>query len=88
MERRQTTLEVDRVYSLLGILDVKIPLFKDTEAAIAFGRLREVIDKREKCLKELRLSDPRHDKKRIEDTKGGLLKDSCRWIFENSEFKR
>jgi hypothetical protein len=26
MERRQTTLEVDRVYSLLGILDVKIPL--------------------------------------------------------------
>jgi hypothetical protein len=39
MERRQTTLEVDRVYSLLGILDVKIPLFKDTEAATTFGRI-------------------------------------------------
>jgi nucleoside-triphosphatase THEP1 len=88
MERRQTTLEVDRVYSLLGILDVKIPLFKDTEAATAFGRLREVIDKREKCVQDLRLTDPRHDKKRIEDTKGGLLEDSYRWILENSDFQR
>jgi hypothetical protein len=88
MERRQTTLEVDRVYSLLGILDVKIPLFKDTEAATAFGRLREFIDKREKCVKDLCLTNPRYDKKRIEDTKGGLLEDSYRWILENSEFKQ
>jgi hypothetical protein len=76
------------VYSLLGILDVKIPLFKDTEAATAFGRLREVIDKREKCVQDLRLTDPRHDKKRIEDTKGGLLEDSYRWILENPDFQR
>ena len=88
MERRQTTLEVDRVYSLLGILDVKIPLFKDKEAATAFRRLREVIDKREKCMKDLRVTDPYHDKKRIEDTKGGLLKDSYCWILENSQFKQ
>jgi len=88
MERRQTTLEVDRVYSLLGILDVKMTLFKDSEAATAFGRLREVIDKREKCVQDLRLTDPRHDKKRIEDTKGGLLEGSYRWIIGNSEFKQ
>jgi hypothetical protein len=88
IERRQTTLEIDRVYSLLGILDVKIPLFKDTEAATAFGQLREVIDKREKCIQDLRLTDPRHDKKRIEDTKGGLLEGSYRWIIGNSEFKK
>jgi hypothetical protein len=88
MERRQTTLEVDRVYSLLGILDIKIPLFKDTEAATAFERLREVIEKREKCVKDLRLTDPYHDKKRIEDTKGGLLEDSYCWILENSELKQ
>jgi hypothetical protein len=56
MDRRQTTLEADRVYSLLGILDVKIPLFKDTEAATAFRRLREVIDKRQICLQYLRLT--------------------------------
>ncbi|KAH8799655.1 hypothetical protein F5884DRAFT_112869 [Xylogone sp. PMI_703] len=88
MERRQTTLEVDRVYSLLGILDVKIPLFKDTEAATAFERLREVIDKREKCVQDLRLTDSRDDKKRIEDIKGGLLEDSYCWILETSEFKQ
>jgi hypothetical protein len=88
MERRQTTLDVDRVYSLLGILDVKTPPFKDTEAATAFRRLQEVIDKREKCVQDLRLTDPRHDKKRIEDTKGGLLEDSYRWILENSDFQQ
>jgi hypothetical protein len=88
MDRRQTTLEVDRVYSLLGILDVKIPLFKDIEAATAFERLREVIDKRQICLQDLRLTDPCDDKKRIEGTKGGLLEDSYRWIFGTSEFKQ
>ncbi|KAG9228279.1 heterokaryon incompatibility protein-domain-containing protein [Amylocarpus encephaloides] len=67
MECRQTTLEVDRVYSLLGILDAKIPILKEIEAATAFGWLRE---------------------KRIEDTKGGLLEDSYRWILENPEFKQ
>ncbi|KAH8587516.1 NACHT domain-containing protein [Bisporella sp. PMI_857] len=80
--------QFNRVYSLLGILDVKIPLFKDTEAATAFGRLQEVIGKREMCLQDLRLTDPCDDKKRIEDTKGGLLEDSYRWIFGNSEFKQ
>ena len=86
MERRRTTFEVDRVYSLLGILDVKIP--KVTEEATAFGWLRKVIDKREKCVQDLRLTDPRDDKKRIQDAKGGLLEDSYHWIIENSEFKQ
>ena len=40
------------------------------------------------CLKDLRTTDPRDDKKRIEQTKGGLLKDSYSWILENSDFRR
>ncbi|KAH6717349.1 hypothetical protein BKA61DRAFT_478141 [Leptodontidium sp. MPI-SDFR-AT-0119] len=40
------------------------------------------------CLQYLRTTDPREDKKRIEDTKGGILKDSYTWILENSEFQR
>ncbi|KAF1959412.1 WD40 repeat-like protein [Byssothecium circinans] len=40
------------------------------------------------CFQHLRVTDPRHDKKRIEDTKGGLLKDSYRWILENPDFQR
>ena len=39
-----------------------------------------------KCLTDLRLTDPRDDKKRIEAAKGGLLKDSYRWILSNSRF--
>lgn len=37
---------------------------------------------------DLRLTDPRDDKKRIEETKGGLLKNSYRWILENTDFQR
>ena len=40
------------------------------------------------CLRHLRLSDPRGDKKRIEQTKGGLLQDSYRWILDNDDFLR
>lgn len=40
------------------------------------------------CLMELRTTDPRHDKKRIEDAKGGLLRDSYRWILEHQDFVR
>ncbi|QKD57200.2 uncharacterized protein FOBCDRAFT_251804 [Fusarium oxysporum Fo47] len=40
------------------------------------------------CLADLRLTDPRDDRKRIEETKGGLLKDSYRWILGNTDFQR
>jgi hypothetical protein len=88
IERRQTKIAEDKVYSLLGILDVEIPLYYGEGAANASKRVREVIDKRENCVKDLRITDPSHDKKRIEDTKGGLLKDSYRWILKNSDFQQ
>jgi len=40
------------------------------------------------CIQHLRLTDPRDDKMRIEETKGGLLEDSYLWIFENSDFQQ
>ncbi|EXL65105.1 hypothetical protein FOPG_18657 [Fusarium oxysporum f. sp. conglutinans race 2 54008] len=43
---------------------------------------------RNKCITDLRLTDPRHDKTRIEQTKGGLLKDSYRWILDHEDFRR
>ncbi|KAF2455365.1 WD40-repeat-containing domain protein [Lineolata rhizophorae] len=88
IERRQTTVEEDKAYSLLGIFDVYMPLIYREGTASAFKRLREEIEKLEKCLQDLRLTDPRDDKKRIEDTKGGLLEDSYRWVLENSDFQR
>jgi len=88
MERRQTKLAEDKVYALLGILDVEMPLYYGEGAGNAFKRVREVIDKRESCIQGLRITDPHNDKKRIEDTKGGLLADSYRWILDNSDFQR
>lgn len=45
-------------------------------------------DEEKKCLKALCGTDPRHDKTRIEESKGGLLRDSYRWVLENSDFKK
>jgi hypothetical protein len=88
MDHRQTKLDEDKVYSLLGVFDVAMPLFYGEGWTNAFQRLREVIDKRQKCAQDLYLTDPRYDKERIVATKGGLLEDSYRWILANDEFLR
>ncbi|KAF4417680.1 Vegetative incompatibility protein HET-E-1 [Colletotrichum fructicola] len=38
------------------------------------------------CLKSLSQTNPYHDKKRIEETKGGLLKDSYGWVVDHHDF--
>jgi hypothetical protein len=45
-------------------------------------------EKDQQCLKDLRPTDPRHDKTRIEQTKGGLLRDSYRWILDNPKLRQ
>lgn len=40
------------------------------------------------CLANLRSTNPRDDKKRIEWTKGSLLRDAYKWVLENAEFQR
>ncbi|KAK9848697.1 hypothetical protein MYU51_015437 [Penicillium brevicompactum] len=40
----------------------------------------------QKCLRDLKTSDPREDKDRITEIKGGLLKDVFQWVLENHEF--
>ncbi|KAM0169111.1 hypothetical protein ACHAPF_010297 [Botrytis cinerea] len=88
IQHRQTTLEEDKAYSLLGIFDVYIlPIYKEGLAS-AHARLLDEFQKVQKCIQDLRLSDPRDDKKRIEDTKGGLLEGLYSWILENPEFQQ
>jgi hypothetical protein len=87
-ERRDTKKPEDKIYSLLGLFDVEMPLFYGEGVAQAYNRLREVIDRRKRCMQDLRISDPRDDKKSIEKTDGGLLKDSYRWILETSDYQR
>ncbi|KAK9772554.1 putative NACHT domain-containing protein [Seiridium cardinale] len=42
----------------------------------------------DECLADLRLSDPQDDKSRIEATKGGLFRDTYRWVLENPDYKK
>jgi hypothetical protein len=85
---RHTKLKEDAAYCLSGIFDVDIAPIYDEGTEEAFRRLREEIRKREECLRDLRPSNPRDDKKRIEDTKGGLLEGSYRWVLDNSSFRQ
>lgn len=41
-----------------------------------------------KCLADLYMTNPPHDKKRIETDKGGLLHDSYNWILGHHDFQR
>ncbi|KAK6611208.1 beta transducin-like protein HET-E4s [Botrytis cinerea] len=41
-----------------------------------------------RCLVDLRTTDPQLDKKRIEETKGGLLVNAYNWIFNNTDFQQ
>ncbi|KAJ6166514.1 hypothetical protein N7470_001961 [Penicillium chermesinum] len=42
----------------------------------------------EQCLRDLRITNPRDDKIRIENKNGKLLEESYRWILSNKEFQQ
>jgi hypothetical protein len=70
-ENRQTKLEEDKAYSLLGIFDVYMPLIYGEGEENAFKRLRtpvQMVKEDQECIQHLRLTDPCDDKKRIEET--------------------
>ncbi|RYP43342.1 hypothetical protein DL768_009976 [Monosporascus sp. mg162] len=45
-------------------------------------------EKNKECLADLHTTDPRDDKERIKQTKGGLLEDSSNWILKHDDFRR
>jgi hypothetical protein len=87
-EHRHTKLMEDGAYSLSGILDVDIAPVYGEGAEGAYRRLHDEIQKLDKCIQDIHLTDSRNDKKRIEDMKGGLLRDSYRWILEHADFQQ
>jgi hypothetical protein len=85
---RKTKFKEDMAYALSGICNVNIaPVYGEGEEA-AFRRLYREIWKLKDCLRDLRSGDARHDKKRIEDTKGGLLADSYHWVLDNTAYQQ
>ncbi|TVY78253.1 Vegetative incompatibility protein HET-E-1 [Lachnellula suecica] len=100
-ENRQTTRPEDKAYSLLGIFGIHLlPIYGEGKEH-AFRRLRKKIQKSltvdeqnplepqsQSCIQDMRITDPREDKKRIENTKGGLLRDSYQWILKHPDFQQ
>ena len=75
-------------YAKLDIQDIRSKLDQLVESARSLER-KLIYDKADQaCLQDLRQTDPRDEKARIEQSKGNLLKDSYRWILDNSDFQR
>jgi hypothetical protein len=85
-QNRHTKVKEDAAYLLSSIFDVDMAPVYGEGAEHAFGRLYDKIRKQEECLRDLRATDPCNDKKRIKDTKGGLLADSYCWVLNNTAF--
>lgn len=88
IEHRETGQEEDKAYSLLGIFGVTMSPIYGEGVVKAFDRLWDKLHQMQKCMQDLRLTNPRDDKERIEDTKGGLLEDAYRWVIETSDFQQ
>lgn len=86
MTARETTLEEDKAYSLAGMFDIYLAPVYGEGFAQAHRRLLDLVHKREKCVRDLCLSNPSNDKKRIEHTKGGLLADAYIWILDHPRY--
>ncbi|KAK4652844.1 HNWD NOD-like receptor pc4 [Podospora pseudocomata] len=87
IKHRSTTREEDRAYCLFGIFNVQMRLLYGEGEERAFERLREEFSKHNRYLSSLHSTDPRLDKKRIEEAKGGLLDDAYRWVFDTPDFR-
>jgi hypothetical protein len=87
-EHRETKVPEDRAYCLIGIFGSQMTPFYGEGVSGAFGRLMQEALSLEGCLRDLRLTDPRNDKRRIEDRKGGLLPDAYQWVLHDSLFRQ
>ena len=76
------------MYALFGIFNVCIPLLYGEGSENARKRLEEVIAKGNAYIADLRLTDPRDDKDRIADTKGGLFRGPSDWVLDHADFRQ
>ncbi|UNI15346.1 hypothetical protein JDV02_001886 [Purpureocillium takamizusanense] len=61
---------------------------QDVRAIVCDIDQRNKDDKDQKCMRHLYVTDPREDKKRIQEAKGRLLKGCYGWILDHADFQR
>ncbi|KAL7906758.1 WD40-repeat-containing domain protein [Trichoderma velutinum] len=70
---------------------VKLETASDIKQLVTHAEMQsaaQITKEDQQCLRDLRLSDPSDDKKRIEQTKGGLLQEPYTWILKNPEYQQ
>ncbi|KAK8132022.1 WD40-repeat-containing domain protein [Apiospora kogelbergensis] len=75
-------------YTNQGVSNFSGQYSLESEASLHQGNTTNVYQTANRCLADLRVTDPCHDKKRIEETKGGLLRDAYVWVLENRDLCR
>ncbi|KAL6411746.1 beta transducin-like protein HET-D2Y [Ilyonectria robusta] len=83
---RQCLRHSARISEMSTISNAVHTLTADGDARIHVGN--NIYRTEDRCLADLRSADPRDDKTRIEQTKGGLLEDSYCWILNNADFQQ
>ncbi|POR35859.1 Vegetative incompatibility protein HET-E-1, partial [Tolypocladium paradoxum] len=63
-------------------------ILEDVQALLHKQVAVKLDKKNNECLQSLWVTDPRHDKTRIEEGRGGLLADAYRWVLQSGEFQR
>jgi ankyrin repeat protein len=84
--KRETTIEEDQAYCLMGIFEIYLPVIYGEGVENAFKRLREAIDKDStelKCLQALRTSDYEEFKDRNPDRLDG----TCKWFLQHKTYQ-
>ncbi|KAL7807293.1 hypothetical protein V8C26DRAFT_415021 [Trichoderma gracile] len=73
----------EKINAFLGLKSDSQVLNHDTNVQERY----HLTKKDQQFLRHLRITDPRADRVRIENSQGGLLQESYRWILENPQFK-
>lgn len=73
---------------LIHLKDQEMELQRDVRRILQQQLLTHLEETDQECLRNLRLTDPREDKERISNTKGGLFKDSYKWILDHPDFQQ
>jgi len=60
-EHRTTKLPADKAYSLMGMLGVELSPFDGETLAEAMKRVLDEVDKQNRCIQDIRQTDPRND---------------------------
>jgi hypothetical protein len=72
----------------MWILGVSLSPIDGESLAKAMKRVTDEVEKQNKCVQDLCSSNPRDNKRRIEQTKGGLLADAYCWVLNNDTFQQ